>query len=269
MRILNGSELAGFIKERQAHQVRNLRQAHHVAPKLAIVLTIDDPVIEIYMRLKKQYGDDILIDVDIHRINQNDAKKVITGLNADPTVHGIIVQLPLERPSEADEIVNLVAPEKDVDALGKNSVFDPATPMAIIWLLSGYNVELKGKKIVLVGHGRLVGEPLARMLRSSNLDVTIVDRSTEDIASVIKQADILVTAAGVPGLVKSAMIKPDTVVVDAAVASENGKLSGDLDPAIRDRQDLTITPEKGGVGPLTVCSLFDNVIRAARASATE
>lgn len=266
MRYLNGSELAGFIKERQAHQVRNLRQAHHVHPKLAIVLTIDDPVINVYMRLKQNYGEDILIDVEIHRINQNDAAEVIKKLNNDPEVHGIIVQLPLERPEESEEIVNLVAPEKDVDALGKKAVFDPATPMAINWLLAGYNVELKGKKVVLVGHGRLVGEPLAKMWRNSNLDVTVVDRSTKDIASVIKQADVLVTAAGVPGLIKSDMIKPDTVVVDAAVASEDGKLAGDLDAKVRDRQDLTITPEKGGVGPLTVCALFDNVIRAARAT---
>lgn len=269
MRYLNGSELAGFIKERQARQVRSLRQAHHIYPKLAIVLTIDDPVINVYMRLKQKYGEDILIDVDVHRIDQNDAKQVIENLNNDPTVHGIIVQLPLERPEESEEIVNLVAPEKDVDALGKKAIFDPATPMAINWLLAGYNVELQGKKIILVGHGRLVGEPLAKMWRNSNLDVTVVDRSTEDIASVIKQADVLVTAAGVPSLVKSDMIKPDTVVVDAAVASEGGKLAGDLDAKVRQRQDLTITPEKGGVGPLTVSALFENVIRAARATVSE
>src|SRR5690348_16160228 len=137
MKILNGRELADFIKERQAHQVRALRQAHGILPKLAIVLTVDNPVINVYMRMKNQYGADILIDVDIHSVKQDDAPALIDQLNQDDSVHGIIVQLPLERPEETDQIVDLVAPEKDVDALGKNAIFDPATPMAIMWLLAG------------------------------------------------------------------------------------------------------------------------------------
>jgi len=138
--------------------------------------------------------------------------------------------------------------------------------MAINWLLAGYNVDLANKNIVMVGHGRLVGAPLTRMWRDSGLQVTVVDRSTPDIAQVVQQADVVVTAVGVPGLIKSSMLRPDTVVVDAAVASEDGKLVGDLEPAIRERHDLTITPEKGGVGPLTVSALFENVIRAARST---
>ena len=268
MKELNGRELAGYIKERQAHEVRSLRQALHVQPKLAIVVTVEHPAIDVYMRMKQRYGADILIDVDVHRIDQKDAPEVIKQLNADPSVHGIIVQLPLADPAQTEDIVNLVDPKKDVDALGKNAVLDPATPLAILWLLAGYNVDLAGKKIVLVGRGKLVGAPLERMLLNSGYDVRVVDRQTKDVAAVVREADILVTATGSPGVVTSEMIKQGAVVVDAGVAGEQGKTVGDLAPDVYERDDLTITPTKGGVGPLTICALFENVIRAARQSAT-
>lgn len=263
MKILNGLELAGFIKERQAHEVRALRQAHHVFPKLAIVVTVDNPVIDVYMRMKNRYGSDILIDVDIHRISQDDAPKVIEELNRDDSVHGIIVQLPLERPAETDAVVDLVAPEKDVDALGKEAIFDPATPMAILWLLAGYNVDLRGKKVLLVGRGKLVGAPLERILTGSGVDVSVATRETADLRSETLQADVIITATGSPALLYSDMIKEKAVVVDAGVAGEEGKTVGDLDESVYERDDLTVTPAKGGVGPLTVCALFENVIRAA------
>lgn len=267
MKQLNGRELAEFIKERQAHQVRALRQSLQIAPKLAIIVTIEHPAIEVYMRMKQRYGDDILIDVDVHRVAQSDAPALIEQLNGDDSVHGIIVQLPLEDPSQTDEIVNLVAPEKDVDALGKNATLDPATPLAILWLLAGYNVDLRGKDIVLVGRGKLVGAPLERLLKASDLFVRVVDRSTKDIAAELQLADVIVTATGSPGLITSSMIKQGAVVVDAGVAGEEGKTVGDLADDVYERDDLTITPKKGGVGPLTICTLFDNVIRAARTSA--
>ncbi len=269
MKMLNGSELAAFIKERQAHQVRGLQQALGVRPKLAIVATIDHPVINVYMRMKKKYGADISIDVDIYAINQDQAAETIQTLNADPSVHGIIVQLPLERPGETDTIVDLVAPEKDVDALGKNAVFDPATPMAILWLLAGYNIDLRGKKVLLVGRGKLVGAPLERMLKASNIDVSVADRETADLQAAVLAADVIITATGSPAILYSAMLKPGAVVVDAGVAGEEGKTVGDVAPEVYDRDDLTITPAKGGVGPLTVCALFENVIRAARESAAD
>jgi len=266
MKFLNGLELAGFIKERQAHEVRSLRQSLSIAPKLAIVVTVEHPAIDVYMRKKTEYGADILIEVETHRVKQADAPATIKKLNADPSVHGIIVQLPLEDPSQTQEIVDLVAPEKDVDALGANATLDPATPLAILWLLAGYNVTLTGKHIVLVGRGRLVGAPLERLLKSSGYDVEVVDRSTKDVFSAVSSADILITATGQPGLITSDMIKENAVVVDAGVAGEQGKTVGDLVPEVYERDDLTITPKVGGVGPLTICALFDNVIRAARAS---
>ncbi len=264
MKLLNGKELADYIKERQARQVRALRQAHHVFPKLAIVVTVDNPVIDVYMRMKNQYGSDILIDVDIHRISQQEAPACIEQLNRDDAVQGIIVQLPLENPEETDRIVNLVAPTKDVDALGKHAAFEPATPMAIMWLLAGYNIDLQGKKILLVGRGKLVGAPLERILSGSGIDVSVADRKTKDLKAAALLADVIITATGNPGVLTADMIKQGAVVVDAGVAGEGGKTVGDLDPGVYGRDDLTVTPQKGGVGPLTVCALFENVIRSCR-----
>jgi methylenetetrahydrofolate dehydrogenase (NADP+)/methenyltetrahydrofolate cyclohydrolase len=270
MKLLSGRELSGYIKERQAHQVRGLRQAWGVQPKLAIVVTVDHPAINVYVRKKEHYGADIGIAVETYRVPQADAPKTIGMLNKDDTTHGIIVQLPLEDPDQTEEIVNLVDPKKDVDALGMNATFDPATPMAILWLLAGYNIDLQTKRIVLVGRGRLVGAPLERELRASGFNVASVDKRTENMVSVIREADIIISATGSPSILKSDMIKQGAVVVDAGVAGEQGKTSGDLDPAIyEERDDLIITPAKGGVGPLTVCALFENVIRAARPADSE
>lgn len=264
MKILNGSELAGFIKERQAKQVRGLRQSSNVFPKLAIVQCKDDPVINTYVRLKKRYGDDILIDVDVHFVEQSEAEDTIQELNQDDNVHGIIVQLPLADPSETDRIVNLVAPEKDVDALGESAEFDPATPLAILWLLAGYNIDLTGKRVLLIGRGKLVGAPLEKLLISSGVDVQVATRETEDLKAMTIEADVIITATGSPAILYPDMIKEKAVVVDAGVASEEGKTVGDVAPEVYERDDLIITPTKGGVGPLTVCALFDNVILAAR-----
>jgi methylenetetrahydrofolate dehydrogenase (NADP+) / methenyltetrahydrofolate cyclohydrolase len=264
MKLLQGSDLAGFIKERQAHQVRALRQAHDIFPKLAIVQVKDDPVINTYVRLKRQYGSDILVDVEIQQISQEKAQETIQRLNDDPLVHGIIVQLPLSDTSETDAICNMVAPEKDVDALGAAATLDPATPMAILWLLAGYNIDLQGKSVLLIGRGKLVGAPLERMLKSSGIEVHVADRGTKDLVAETIQADIIITAAGSPAILFPDMIKQGAVVVDAGVASEDGKTVGDVHSSVYDRDDLTITPAKGGVGPLTVCALFDNVIRAAQ-----
>lgn len=266
MKLLNGAELAGFIKERQARAVRGLRQAHDVAPHLAIVQVKDDPVINTYVRLKEQYGADILVDVTVHRPLQSEVPALLDKLNADPSVHGIILQLPLEDTTQTDELCDQVAPPKDVDALGVNATLDPATPMAIMWLLAGYNVDLRAKKILIIGNGKLVGMPLSQQLRVSGYDVTVADRSTDNLQELAPGSDIIITAAGSPALLFSDMIKEGAVVVDAGVASEDGKTVGDVAAEVYERDDLTITPVKGGVGPLTVTALFENVITAARLS---
>lgn len=260
MRELNGSELAGFIKERQAKQVRALRQAWHINPRLAIVTDVENPVIETYMRLKQRYGADILIDVEIHRVPAGGALEVIQELNNRDDVQGIILQLPISNSDQTEELLESIREDKDVDGLRKKAIFQAATPTAINWLLAGYGVDLKGKKVAIVGRGRLVGAPLEKMWLKSGVDVTVFEKG-DDLSQLINY-DIIVSATGVPGLIKSQMIKTKTVVVDAGTASENGKIVGDVSEEARQRNDVIITPKKGGVGPLTVSALFDNVITA-------
>jgi methylenetetrahydrofolate dehydrogenase (NADP+)/methenyltetrahydrofolate cyclohydrolase len=267
VKILDGTELADYVKERQAKQVRNLRQSWNVAPKLAIIQTIDDPVIDTYVRMKRKYGQDILIDVDVHRPSTDDLAALISTLNDDASVHGIIIQLPLGQGIDIDTALNGVRPDKDVDGLATGSQFTAATAQAIDWLLGGYNVELRGRKIAIVGNGRLVGAPLAKLWQSSNYDITVFDEHSKNMSKSLRRYQVIISAAGVPGLITPEQLQPGAVVVDAATSAEHGKVVGDVSEAVRQRSDLTITPEKGGVGPLTVASLFENVMQAARMSA--
>lgn len=264
MKILDGRELTGYIEERQARQVRALRQAWNTFPKLAIIVANDSQVIDTFVRLKRTYGEEILVEVDIRKVEQSQVATTIQELNEDDSVHGIVLQLPLTDPSQTDELVALIAPAKDVDGLGANAEYVSATATAIDWLLAGYNVTLKERNIAIVGHGRLVGAPLAKLWLSAGLNVTVYDDTTVNLQESLRGADIIITATGVPGLITSPMVAPGKVLVDAGTASENGVIVGDVAPAVRERQDLTITPRIGGVGPLTITALFDNVITAAR-----
>ena len=216
MKILNGSDLADFIKERQARQVRSLRGAK-IFPKLAIFYDNDSPVIAKYMSLKERYGTDIGIDTEIIKITPENAEEQLQKAANDEKIHGIIVQLPL-KVCDID-ILNLIPLEKDVDGLRGET--DTATAIAIHWLLTSYDLN------------------------------KLIDY------------DVIVTATGVPGVIKTEMIKQGAVVVDAGTASEGGVIKGDLDEAVRERTDLTITPKIGGVGPLTVSMLFDQVLQKA------
>ncbi len=271
MKELNGKELAGFIKERQAQTTRSLKQSHGVQPKLAIVRTNPDPVVDSYMKLKQGYGDDIGVIVDVHTVEQSAVRSLIDRLNHDDTVHGIIVQIPLPNPAETTDILNAVAANKDADGLAERTEFDPATPLAIMWLLAGYNVNLTDTKVVVVGHGRLVGKPLVAMLRSSGVDVTVADKKTphDTLVALLHQAGVIITATGVPALITPDMIVPGAVIVDAGVATDSNGLVGDVDDAVREIADITITPKQGGVGPLTVCALFENVLKAAQNKASK
>jgi methylenetetrahydrofolate dehydrogenase (NADP+)/methenyltetrahydrofolate cyclohydrolase len=270
MKLLNGRELAGFIKERQAKQVRSLKQSKNIQPKLIIIKTKDEPVINTYVRLKQKYGADIGVEVEILDVPQSEVVSEINTLNHDDSVHGIIVQLPLEDPSKGDEVLNAVSLEKDVDGLASGSGFDPATPTAIMWLLAGYNIDLRGKKFAVIGKGPLVGAPLIRMLEASEHEVVSADRATEDISGLTQDADIIISATGRAGLLTNDMITSESVVIDAGVAVQSGKTVGDAAEELYDREDIqAITPQKGGVGPLTVCALFENTLKAAGATLEE
>ena len=274
MRELNGAELVGFIKERQAHQVRGLRQAWRVTPKLLILRDNDGPVISKYVGLKKQYGEDILVEVEEKTLQDQVLQEEIARANQDSAIHGIIVQLPLQGSSlhDIDKILGQITPEKDVDGLnpfagpGLAKGFTPATAEAINWLLTGYNIELAGKQIAVVGQGRLVGAPLTRLWHEYGYKVRGFDiGDARGPTDELPKYDVVVSATGQPGLLKPDIIKIGAVVVDAGTASEGGVIKGDASDELRARRDITITPKVGGVGPLTVAVLFDHVIQAASA----
>ncbi len=259
MKILSGKELAGFVKERQAHQVSSITKT----PKLLIIRDSDNPVITKYVNLKIRYGEDIGIVVEDYRANSSeDIAKRILSANTDNAISGIILQLPLIDKTKTDELCNLIAPTKDVDGLGKDSLYDSATATAILWLLTGYDITLTNARIAIVGRGKLVGAPLYRMFTDSNFDVTLFHRG-DDLSSLINY-DIIITATGVPELITGQMVRPGATIIDAGTASENGVLKGDVAASVRERNDLSaITPIIGGVGPLTVSCLFDHVIESS------
>lgn len=273
MKFLNGAELRDFIKERQAKQVRALRQSWRVFPKLVIFYAGDNKVTETYMCLKKQYADDILVDVDIVEVTPKNIISKIEQTNNDKNVHGIIVQLPLDKKQEwgnVEEILSYIKPEKDVDGLNSESnIYFSATAQAIDWLLVGYNIDLKNKKIAIVGDGKLVGRPLASMWLKSGYNVmTFNEENSNEMQKTLRNYDVVVSAVGKPALIKSEMLKKNCVVVDAGTSTDGGKVVGDLTEEVReDRKDLTVTPKIGGVGPLTIASLIDNVIISARKQA--
>lgn len=278
MKLLNGAELRDFIKERQAKQVRALRQSWRVFPKLVIFYSSKNPVIETYMRLKTAYAEDILIEAEKRFVSPENLAEEIRKANHDKEIHGIIVQLPLENSNgekiegeELSKILAEISPEKDVDGLVSDEIFGSATAQAIDWLLAGYNVNLSNKKIAVVGQGMLVGKPLAKRWQNSGLDVkTFDEENSEEMRKTLSNFDVVVTAVGKAGLISSEMLKQKAVVVDAGTSSEKGVIKGDVAEEVRqNRQDLTITPKIGGVGPLTIAALIDNVIISARRVAQE
>ncbi len=270
MKELNGAELAEFIKERQLKAVRGLKQAWDTHPKLAIIITQDDPVIDKYVSLKRRYADDILVDVEVYRIEQPMVPDLLDDIKKDKSIHGVILQLPLRDPSQTDELCALIPPSKDVDALGPSSPYDAATPTAINWLLSGYNVDLAGKQIAVVGQGKLVGKPMTDLLLSADLSVQTFDKDSPSLAP-LKDKDIIITAAGKPGLITPDLLKPGMVIVDAGTSTQGGKLVGDVADEVYqlEDKDMKITPRIGGVGPLTIVALFENLLTAARGSKGE
>ncbi len=278
MKILNGHDLADYMKKNQAHTVQNLK-ARKVQPRLVIIRDNDNPVITKYVQLKQKYGKDIGVEVE-DWLRENVAE-AIHEANTNPSVHGVIVQLPLKDKALIDKVVKEIVPEKDVDGLANsiheaNNVlkeylsgdinnqtrFESATATAINWLLAGYDIDLRGKKIAIVGRGRLVGAPLERMWKNSGYDVTVF--RSKDSLDALSEYAVVVSATGVPHLIKDEMVQSGAVVVDAGTASEGGVLVGDIDDTVRERTDLkAITPKIGGVGPLTVTALFEHVLIAA------
>lgn len=256
MKLLKGSELAAFIKERQARQIRALK-ARGIQPKLTIFYDSSSPVIAKYMSLKERYGADIGVIVEKIQLPPDEvlAQRCLREKASDPSVHGLIVQLPLDHLSQ--DILKEIPASKDVDGL--NGDHDTATASAIHWLLNAYGVNFKQKKIAIVGRGKLVGAPLARMWKASGYNATVFEKG--DDLNRLQDFDLIVSATGQPALIQPSMLRQAAIVVDAGTASEDGIIKGDLAPTVYERDDLTLTPKIGGVGPLTVALLFDHLLR--------
>lgn len=264
-KLLKGSDLVEYISERQAKQIRSLIQSNGIHPKLAIVnANPDNKVIQTYIDLKIKRADQLGIQVDLIEIDQDKSKDTLIRLSKDESVHGIILQLPLKDPLQTDGLISLIPGEKDVDGMSPNPLVEPATAKAIMWLLAGYNVDLKGKKILIIGKGRLVGAPLSKILIGQDLKPTVLDDSIskEELSLEVKDSDIVITAAGVPSLITEDMLRDSQVIIDCGSAEEQGKVLGDLDPKVYDSKlNLKLTAKVGGVGPLTISCLFENLLQ--------
>lgn len=253
MKLLDGREVADYLQQRHVRVVRGLK----AIPGLAIVRMGDDTATTRFLAAKQRYGDDIGVPVTVYQETAATILGRVHTLNEQHPTTGIIVQLPLEPEALADTVLAAVAPAKDVDGLGPDSPFDAATPKAILWLLAAYNIDLKDKSIVVVGQGRLIGRPLADMLEASGSTVARLDTETPDLAAQVLAADIVISGTGQPGLISSDMLKDGAVVVDC------GSPKSELSQDVAARKDLTLTPNPGGVGPMTVAALFDNLLIAA------
>ncbi len=254
MKLLTGRDIAGFIQTRHVQTVAGLS----ARPRLAIIRSKDNEAGDKYLGMKRKYGEGIGAAVDLYVETSDTILARIAELNADPAVTGIIIQLPLTDARITDRALAAIDPAKDVDGLAPGTTFEAATPKAALWLLAAHGVDLKGR-IVVVGQGRLVGRPLADRMEAQGLDVVRCDIHTQDLRAETIQADIIFTGTGVEHLLKSDMVKNGAVLVDT------GSPKSELDPALYDRDDLTLTPNPGGVGPMTVVSLFDNLLIAAQA----
>ena len=251
--VLSGNDLVAYIQQRQYQAVSSLRKKL----KLAIVRQGVNPSTDVYMRVKKAYGQDLGIDVVIFNEQAKDLIDRIKTLNIDEAITGIIVQLPLVDAKLTDEAISTIDINKDVDGLAPNSRFEAATPKAIIWLLAGYNIDLKDKHIAIVGQGRLVGLPLARALDKLTNNLVRLDENDKNIAEQLLGSDIIISATGRAGLIESEWVKSGAVVIDV------GSPESELSEKLRLRDDIKISSNPGGVGPVTVAALFDNVIIAA------
>lgn len=261
MPLLLGTSIASEIKLDHIEHVRKLA-LQGIVPKLAIVRTGENAVIDLYIRLKEKYAHEIGAECVVYAETMDTVMAKLDLLAHESAITGIIVQLPLTNPEKTDQVLAHIAKSKDVDALLGDDLFVPATPQAILWILENNNISLENKKIAILGKGRLVGAPLMKMLDKRAVAYTAFEKG-DTLDGVLLSFDIIITATGVPNLIRSEMIASQSAIVDAGTAVEDEKVVGDVEESLRTREDIQITPTKGGVGPLTICALFENLLAAA------
>ncbi|MCX8042832.1 MAG: bifunctional methylenetetrahydrofolate dehydrogenase/methenyltetrahydrofolate cyclohydrolase FolD [Desulfobacterota bacterium] len=296
-KIISGSEIARTIREEIAREALRLRQEYGIVPGLVTILVGEHPASVSYVTAKQRAAHELAfysVQENLpETVTEQELEKCIDRYNNDPKIHGILVQLPLPRHIHEQKIINAIDPDKDVDGfhpvnlgrlmIGGDAVkFLPCTPAGIQQLIvrAGYTTE--GAEVVIVGRSNIVGKPLAVMLmqkaRGANATVTVVHTATKDLAAHCRRADILIVAAGVPGLVKPDWIKPGACVIDVGVnrvgektSEKTGKkipiLRGDVDFEAAMEIAGAITPVPGGVGPMTITMLMANTVKAAQYAA--
>ncbi|HEY4911836.1 MAG TPA: bifunctional 5,10-methylenetetrahydrofolate dehydrogenase/5,10-methenyltetrahydrofolate cyclohydrolase, partial [Methylomirabilota bacterium] len=266
MQILSGKEVAAKVLAEVKAGVAALRAKTGVQPTLAVILVGDDPASQIYVRNKKRAADEVGIGARDFLFpggcSLGELLDTIRKINADSTIHGILLQLPLPKGMDEDQAVAAIAPEKDADGLhplslgnllgGKPSAV-PCTPAGCIEILDHYGIPIEGAEAVVVGRSRLVGKPLAQLLLARNATVTMCHTRTRDLAAHCRRADILCVATGKPRMITGDMVKEGAVVIDVGVTRlDTGKLAGDVDFDSVSARARAITPVPGGVGPMTI-----------------
>ena len=272
--IIDGKALSQAVKDEVKSEIPALEERFGRKPCLCVIIVGDNPASRVYVRNKVKAAEytgmsSILVEMPSD-IPESDLLQKIEALNADPTVDGILVQLPLPQHIDEEKVIDAISKDKDVDGfhpanvaglwLGKNCTL-PCTPAGIMRLIDSTALELKGKIAVVVGRSNIVGKPVAKMLLDRHATVVIAHSRTADLGAVTRQADVLVAAVGKAGLIKGDMIKPGALVIDVGMNRDaEGKLCGDVDfEACKDIAGW-ITPVPGGVGPMTIAMLMKNTL---------
>ena len=277
--LIDGKSLAAATRASLRSRVDALA-ARGLRPGLAAILAGDDPASRVYVRNKARACEETGLRSEVHefpeQVSENALLERIAALNADRTVHGILVQLPLPRQLDANRVLAAVSPAKDVDGFHAVNLgallqgrpgFVPGTPAGVMRLLEHAGVALAGKNATIVGRSTIVGKPLALLLLQKDATVTICHSKTADLAAVTRRADVLVAAVGRAKLITAEMVKPGACVIDVGVnRMADNKLAGDVDFAAVKEIAGSITPVPGGVGPMTVAMLMVNTVRAAELS---
>ncbi|MCX5851701.1 MAG: bifunctional methylenetetrahydrofolate dehydrogenase/methenyltetrahydrofolate cyclohydrolase FolD [Deltaproteobacteria bacterium] len=276
--ILDGKKIAGEVRRAVAEEALTLKDGRGITPGLAVILVGDNPASQIYVRGKESACAKAGFLSRAFSLSaaatESELLAIIGGLNRDPAIHGILVQLPLPRHLRPDILIEAIDPAKDVDGLhpfntGRlftgNPYHTACTPSGVIELLDRYGIDMAGKDAVIVGRSNLVGKPLALMLLARNATVTMCHTKTHNLSAVTVRADILVAAAGSPGMVTGAMVKEGAVVIDVGMnRRDDGSVVGDVAFSEVARKASYITPVPGGVGPMTIAMLLRNTLNAAQ-----
>lgn len=275
-RRIDGKALAKTLEGELAGRAATCR-ARGVAPCLAVVLVGDDPASQVYVRNKGRAAARVEIETRDHRLaadtNRETLLNLVASLNADETVHGILVQLPLPEHLDADEVLLAIDPAKDVDGfhpynLGRLLMGDPTfvacTPQGCMRLLAEAGAKLEGARAIVVGRSTIVGKPMAQLLTQANATVTVAHSRTRDLADEVRRADIVIAAVGRANMVSGDWLKPGAIVIDVGInRTDEGKLCGDVDYDAVQGIASAVTPVPGGVGPMTIACLLANVVTAA------